>query len=69
MYLEIAQNLNLDLEKFERDRTLTTNAIAPDIQLAEKLGISGTPFFVMNGEIFSGAVQLSDIEEILHRVQ
>jgi DSBA-like thioredoxin domain len=49
LYLEIAQNLNLDLEKFERDRTLTNNAIAPDIQLAEKLGISGTPFFVMNG--------------------
>ncbi len=69
LYLEIARNLNLDLEKFERDRTLTTNAIAPDIQLAEKLGISGTPFFVMNGEIFSGAVQLSDIEEIFHRVQ
>ncbi|WP_374882596.1 DsbA family protein [Microseira sp. BLCC-F43] len=38
-------------------------------QLAEKLLISGTPFFVMNGEIFSGAVQLSDIEEILNRVK
>lgn len=68
-YLNIAQNLNLDLEKFKRDRTNADSVIASDIQLAEKLGISGTPFFLMNGATFSGAVQVSDMEEILARVR
>ncbi|MBD6618405.1 disulfide bond formation protein DsbA [Komarekiella sp. 'clone 1'] len=65
LYLDIAKNLNLDLAKFERDRTLATPAIGKDIQLAEKLGVSGTPFFIINNPGFSGVVQLSDIESIL----
>ncbi|MCL1473979.1 DsbA family protein [Argonema antarcticum] len=68
LYLDIAQNMNLDLDKFDRDRNLADTAIQKDMQLAERLGLSGTPFFVMNGEIFSGAVQLSDMENILARV-
>ncbi|WP_338022985.1 DsbA family protein [Argonema galeatum] len=52
----------------ERDRNIADSAIQKDIQLAERLGVSGTPFFVMNGEIFSGAVQLSDMEKIWDRV-
>ncbi|WP_193195620.1 DsbA family protein [Nostoc sp. MG11] len=65
LYLDIAKNLNLDLTKFERDRTLATPAIEKDIQLAEKLGVSGTPFLIMNSPGYSGVVQLSDIESIL----
>lgn len=68
LYLDIAQTLNLDLEKFKHDRTIADTAIEKDIQLAERLGVSGTPFFVMNGETFYGAVQLSDMEKIWARV-
>lgn len=68
LYLDIAQTLNLDLEKFDRDRNIADIPIQKDIQLARRLGVSGTPFFVMNGEIFSGAVQLSDMEKIWDRV-
>ncbi|MBW4688692.1 MAG: thioredoxin domain-containing protein [Komarekiella atlantica HA4396-MV6] len=64
LYLDIAKNLNLDLAKFERDRTLAAPAIEKDIQLAEKLGVSGTPFLIMNSPVLSGVVQLSDIESI-----
>ncbi len=69
-YTATAKTLNLNEEKFERDRAsnAASTAIQQDIQLAEKLGISGTPFFVMNGETFSGAVQLSDMEKILANV-
>ncbi|WGV27018.1 DsbA family protein [Halotia branconii] len=62
LYLDIAKKLNLDLEKFKSDRLIANAAIDQDIQLAQKLGIAGTPFFVMNSPNFSGAVQLSDIE-------
>lgn len=69
-YIDIAQKLNLDMEKFNSDRTsdASTAAIGQDIRLAEQLGLPGTPFFVMNSEAFSGAVQLSDIENVLTRV-
>ncbi|MEH2456653.1 DsbA family protein [Nostoc sp.] len=65
LYLDIAKKLNLDLGKFKRDLTLATSAIKKDIQLAEKLAVSGTPFFVINSPTFSGVVQLADIESIL----
>lgn len=65
LYLDIAKKLNLDLGKFKRDLTLANPAITKDIQLAEKLAVSGTPFFVINSPTFSGVVQLADIENIL----
>ncbi|MEH2303780.1 DsbA family protein [Nostoc sp.] len=65
LYLDIAKKLNLDLGKFKRDLTLATPAITKDIQLAEKLGVSGTPFFIINSPTFSGVPQLADIENIL----
>jgi protein-disulfide isomerase len=69
LYLDTAKSLHLDLEKFKSDafsaNNLAEQAIGKDILLAEKLGIDGTPFFVMNSENFSGVVQLSNIEKIL----
>ncbi|MBN3897017.1 MAG: thioredoxin domain-containing protein [Nostoc sp. NOS(2021)] len=65
LYLDIAKKLNLDLGKFKRDLTLATSAIKKDIQLAEKLAVSGTPFFIINSPTFSGVVQLADIKSIL----
>ncbi|OKH50533.1 DsbA family protein [Scytonema sp. HK-05] len=87
LYLDIAENLNLDLEKFKRDRqsradkgdrqnstdkgerSYADTAIEKDIQLAERLGLSGTPFFVLNGQTLSGALQLSDMENVLTRIR
>ncbi|MBL1200605.1 MAG: DsbA family protein [Nostoc sp. GBBB01] len=65
LYLDIAKKLKFDLQKFERDRLLANTAIEQDIQLAQKLGIAGTPTFVMSSKNFSGVVQLSDIESQL----
>src|SRR6478672_2016086 len=69
-YVATAKSLNLDLEKFESDRNSETAkaAIQKDIELAQVLGVGGTPFFVMNDETFAGAVQLTDFENVLGRV-
>jgi protein-disulfide isomerase len=75
-YIATAKSLNLDLEKFERDafgnapgeRQIANPAIQKDMQLAQELGLSGTPFFVMNGQTLSGAVKLSEMESALSRV-
>ncbi|MBE9129588.1 thioredoxin domain-containing protein [Coleofasciculus sp. LEGE 07092] len=69
-YIATAKALNLDIEQFNSDRNSAAAeaAIQNDIQLAENLGIGGTPFFVMNGETFTGAIQLAEMEKILERV-
>ena len=70
LYIEVANNLGLDIDKFNSDRQ-SQEAIASietDLKLAQKIGISGTPFFVMNGETFSGAVKLSQMEDTLAKV-
>ncbi len=71
LYLELAESLNLDIEQFNRDRNSdqALAAIQADVQLANGLGATGTPFFVMNGETFSGAVELSKMETVLAEVQ
>jgi len=38
------------------------------LQLAQSLGIEGTPFFIMNGKTFSGAIELAEMENILASV-
>jgi predicted DsbA family dithiol-disulfide isomerase len=70
LYVATAKSLNLDMEQFNRDRSgdAASTAIQQDMVMAQSLGIAGTPFFVMNGEAFSGAVQLSDMEDVLARV-
>ena len=69
LYLDIAKKLNLNMDKFQRDRTLANDAIQEDIQLAQILGIQGTPSFVMNDKQFAGALQLSDIENIFAQLK
>lgn len=67
LYVEIAQTLNLDLEQFNRDRAsdAASAAIGQDVQLAESLGLAGTPFFLIDTETFSGPIQLSEMENLL----
>ncbi|MCF2151112.1 thioredoxin domain-containing protein [Desmonostoc muscorum LEGE 12446] len=65
LYLDIGKNLNLDLAKFKRDQNLAAPAITKDVQLAQKLAVAGTPFFVISSPSISRVVELSDIENIL----
>jgi protein-disulfide isomerase len=71
LYRSIAQSLKLDIQRFDRDRASAAAqaAIGQDVKLAEQIGVDATPFFVMNGIPFAGAVDLADMEKILNRVQ
>lgn len=70
LYVTLAKTLNLNLDQFNQDRNspAAETAVQQDVQLARTLGIDGTPFFIMNGETFSGAIELSEMENILARV-
>lgn len=70
LYVATAKALNLDLKKFDQDRQseAASAAIQKDLELAEKLGVAGTPFLVMNGEPLAGAVQVPELEALLAKV-
>ncbi|WP_295614002.1 DsbA family protein [Chamaesiphon sp. GL140_3_metabinner_50] len=67
-YLETATSLKLDLNKFNADRKIADNAIVEDFKLGRKLGIDGTPTFIINGEVVTGAASLADLEKALAQV-
>jgi protein-disulfide isomerase len=78
LYLSIAKELDLNLEQFNRDRKsdAANKAIQKDVEIAQKLGIQGTPFLaiydrsVQNSKVkvFSGAMPFSDLEDALKQV-
>jgi protein-disulfide isomerase len=71
LYVAVAEGLKLDMARFNKDRSgaAAEAAIQKDIQLAESLGINGTPFFTLNGETLSGAIELSEMESTLEQVR
>lgn len=70
LYLDIARTLELNLNQFDRDRrsNAALSAVRADVDLANRLGISGTPSFVVSQnqtvELFSGS-DLSPIKAVL----
>jgi protein-disulfide isomerase len=71
LYAELAKKLGLDVAKFEKDRQspAAAAAVAQDVQLGQSLGINGTPFFIFNGQPFSGAVPVEELEARLAQVK
>ena len=67
LYMTIAEDLNLDLEQFNRDRNSpeAKAAINEDLELAQKIGVGGTPFFALNGNVIALPLQISAMEDIL----
>lgn len=71
LYEEIAQDLNLDLAQFNRDRQseAAKAAIARDLALAAELQLGSTPTFIMGGLLIPGAVPAELFAEALARLQ
>jgi protein-disulfide isomerase len=68
LYLETANSLKLDIKKFNADRKIADAAIVQDFQLGRKIGVDGTPTFIMNGEVITGAATLADLEKALEKI-
>ncbi len=71
LYVNLAEELGLNQEQFERDRQSpeTIAIINRDLELGRALGIEGTPFFLMNGRPLAGAVSLAEMEQLLTQVR
>jgi protein-disulfide isomerase len=70
LYLEIAKDLKLDLDQFQKDIASkeAATAVQTDMKLAGELGLSGTPTFFMNGKILTGALSLESMEAELEQI-
>jgi protein-disulfide isomerase len=65
--IKIAEQLGLDIEQLKKDMESdeVTQELVKNHELAKALGISGTPAFIIDDELFPGAV---DMSEILKRI-
>ncbi len=68
LYLELANTLKLDINKFNADRQIADNSIVQDFTLGRKIGVEGTPTLIMNGEVIPGTATLADLEKALAKV-
>ncbi len=66
-YVEAATELGLDIDKFNDDRAseAAVAAVKADQELANQLGLTGTPAFFMNGIPINGAQPLDKFKEVL----
>ena len=66
-YREYAQELGLDLKRFDRDLAdaAVKERIDADAGEAARLGVTGTPAFFVNGRFISGAVPFEQIKVLL----
>lgn len=66
-YVQWAQELGLDMERFERDRKseAVRARIAKDEEEASRLGVGGTPAFFINGRFLSGAQPFESFQRMI----
>lgn len=67
LYLQIAESLNLDLQKFSACLAdpETTELIQTNLQLTQRSDITSTPALLINNSILEGVFTLEEIEDAL----
>lgn len=70
-YLELAQKIGLDVERFkadlERNDAKYEASINADTAGGTKLGVQGTPAFFVNGVLLSGAQPVEKFKKVVNR--
>jgi protein-disulfide isomerase len=69
--MEVARAVGLDLEQLRADMQdpAIQQAIARNLQLADALGITGTPSFIIGEEVVPGAVDLRTLQSLITRAR
>ncbi|MBX2864155.1 MAG: thioredoxin domain-containing protein [Leptolyngbyaceae cyanobacterium MAG.088] len=71
LYIELAEQIGLDMEQFNRDRNseAAQAAVDADLALAEQLKLSGTPSFLMGGLLIPPGVPPESFGELLDNLK
>jgi protein-disulfide isomerase len=66
---ELARSLNLDMARFESDLESPgiAQALRSDHQEGDQMSVSGTPSFLINGEMYSGAMRLEQFQSLIDK--
>jgi len=66
-YLEYAGEIGLDVDQFKADLTSdkVKTRIREDMAQAQKLGVTGTPGFFINGRFLSGAQPFENFKRVI----
>jgi len=66
---KIASDLKLDTVKFDTclDSGAQTAAVQKDATEAQKVGVSATPSFFLNGRFFSGAMDYNSLKDLIQK--
>lgn len=69
--LKVAANVGLDVERLKTDMegTAIRDAVDRNLQLAQDLGITGTPAFVAGDRILGGAVPLPTLTQLIEQAK
>ena len=65
--MTLAEGIGLDVERLKKDMgsTEVTQQIGANLDLARQLGIRGTPAFIIDGELFPGALDLDRLKQLI----
>lgn len=71
LYVQIAKDLGLNLEKFNKDRASedAQKQIDADMKAAQAIGVQGTPGFVLNGVKILGAYPIDHFEKVITNLE
>jgi protein-disulfide isomerase len=71
LYVQIAKDLKLNVDKFNKDRNSeeATKAIKSDMEDGQKIGIQGTPGFIVNGVKVLGAYPVDYFEKVISALE
>lgn len=66
---KLATGVGLNLPQFKScvDSEKARSAVLADVQEARRMGIQGTPAFIINGKLVSGAISLGDFRRLIER--
>ncbi len=69
--VELAREAGLDVEQFESDLASGRyeEAVARDFEEGQQVGISGTPTFIINGEVLAGFQPVGVFEDAIERTK
>jgi protein-disulfide isomerase len=64
---QIAMKLGLDVDEFEKCTAAeaTRDLVSQDLAEGKKLGINGTPTFIVNGKIYRGKLGVAEFKKII----
>lgn len=68
-FTQLATRLNLNLPRFNACLESETSraAVLRDLQTARRIGINGTPAFIVNGKLVGGALSFAEFKTIVER--